>query len=207
MRRLRAIARPLSGLTLTLAGLALVPPVQSRPAQVLLMRHGHKDPAGHHYNLSPAGFQRAQALASVIPACFGTPTQITTFAFNPDTSKNARSYQTAVPLAVASGVNIRLDRTSLLDSKRSGQRLLQDLTEVCWFCSGSIAICPSWLQAWDGRRCPPSPTTISTRFTASRIPKAPRCRWSRATASLGCSMVRSAAPLLFPLHANDLFSR
>ena len=127
MRRLRAIARPLSGLTLTLAGLALVPPVQSRPAQVLLMRHGHKDPAGHHYNLSPAGFQRAQALASVIPACFGTPTQITTFAFNPDTSKNARSYQTAVPLAVASGVNIRLDRTSLLDSKRSGERLLQDL--------------------------------------------------------------------------------
>lgn len=127
MRRLRAIARPLSGLTLTLAGLALVPPVQSRPAQVLLMRHGHKDPTGHHYNLSPAGFQRAQALASVIPACFGTPTQITTFAFNPDTSKNARSYQTAVPLAVASGVNIRLDRTSLLDSKRSGERLLQDL--------------------------------------------------------------------------------
>jgi hypothetical protein len=100
--------------------------VQSRPAQVLLMRHGHKDPAAHHYNLSPAGFQRALALASVIPACFGTPTQITTFALDPDTSKNARSYQTAVPLAVASGVNIRLDRSSIQDSKRSGQRMLQD---------------------------------------------------------------------------------
>lgn len=124
--RLRSIAPPLIGVTLTLAGLALVQPVQSRPAQVLLMRHGHKDPAAHHYNLSPAGFQRALALASVIPACFGSPTQITTFAFDPDTSKNARSYQTAVPLAVASGVNIRLDRTSLHDSKRSGERLLQD---------------------------------------------------------------------------------
>ena len=90
------------------------------------MRHGHKDPAAHQFNLSPAGFQRALALSSVIPACFGSPTQITTFAFDPDTSKNARSYQTAVPLAVASGVNIRLDRTSLHNSKRSGERLLQD---------------------------------------------------------------------------------
>ena len=123
---MRSIAPPLIGVTLTLAGLALVQPVQSRPAQVLLMRHGHKDPAAHHYNLSPSGFQRALALSSVIPACFGSPTQITTFAFDPDTSKNARSYQTAVPLAVASGVNIRLDRTSLHNSKRSGERLLQD---------------------------------------------------------------------------------
>ena len=123
---MRSIAPPLIGVTLALAGLALVQPVQSRPAQVLLMRHGHKDPAAHHYNLSPSGFQRALALSSVIPACFGSPTQITTFAFDPDTSKNARSYQTAVPLAVASGVNIRLDRTSLHNSKRSGERLLQD---------------------------------------------------------------------------------
>lgn len=114
----------LGGFLLLLAGQVLAQqPVQSRPAQVLLMRHGHKDPAAHHYNLSPAGFQRALALASVIPACFGTPTQITTFALDPDTSKNARSYQTAVPLAVASGVNIRLDRSSLQDSKLSGERL------------------------------------------------------------------------------------
>jgi hypothetical protein len=117
----------LGGFLLLLAAQVLAQqPVQSRPAQVLLMRHGHKDPAAHHYNLSPVGFQRALALASVIPACFGRPTQITTFALDPDTSKNARSYQTAVPLAVASGVNIRLDRSSIQDSKRSGQRMLQD---------------------------------------------------------------------------------
>lgn len=117
----------LGGFLLLLAGQVLAQqPVQSRPAQVLLMRHGHKDPAAHHYNLSPAGFQRALALASVIPACFGTPTQITTFAFDPETSKNARSYQTAVPLAVASGVNIRLDRSSLQDSRLSGERLRAD---------------------------------------------------------------------------------
>ena len=151
--RLRSIAPPLIGVTLTLAGLALVQPVQSRPSQVLLMRHGHKDPAAHHYNLSPAGFQRALALASVIPACFGSPTQITTFAFDPYTSKNARSDQMAVPLAVASGVTIRLDRTSLRDSKRSGEQLLQD--PACrvdfWSCSGNIAICRSWPRVWDGR--------------------------------------------------------
>ncbi len=105
---------------------ALVPAVEARPRQVLLMRHGHNNPAAQHYNLSPAGFQRALALASVIPACFGSPTQITTFAFDPYTSKNARSDQMAVPLAVASGVTIRLDRTSLRDSKRSGEQLLQD---------------------------------------------------------------------------------
>ena len=125
----RSMAAPLIqvllGIPLSLVGSVLLcQPVRSLPAQVLLMRHGHKDPAAHHYNLSPAGFQRALALASVIPACFGSPTQIITFALDPDTSKNARSYQTAVPLAVASGVNIRLDRTSLKDSRRSGELML-----------------------------------------------------------------------------------
>ena len=101
-------------------------PVRSRPAQVLLMRHGHKAPSDRSYNLSPAGFQRALALASVLPACFGAPTQITTYALDAETSKNARSYQTAVPLGVASGVNIRIDRSSLQDSRRSGEQILRD---------------------------------------------------------------------------------
>ncbi len=117
---------------LSVCGLVLVlcaggdRPVWSLPAQVLLMRHGHKDPSATSYNLSPAGFQRAIALASVIPACFGAPTQITTYALDDETSKNARSYQTAVPLGVASGVNIRIDRTSLQDSRRSGEQMLRD---------------------------------------------------------------------------------
>ncbi|MEY3544763.1 MAG: hypothetical protein RLZZ106_123 [Cyanobacteriota bacterium] len=117
----------LFGIPLTLAALVLLcEPAGAAPAQVLLMRHGHKDPAAQHYNLSPAGFQRALALASVIPACFGSPTQIISYALDPDTSKNARSYQTAVPLAVASGVDIRLDRTSIKDSRRSGSLMLRN---------------------------------------------------------------------------------
>ena len=58
-------------------------------AQVLLMRHGHKDSGPHHDNLSLAGFQRAVGLASVMSACFGRPTQITAFALDPDTRNNA----------------------------------------------------------------------------------------------------------------------
>ena len=90
------------------------------------MRHGHKGASGGNYNLSPQGFQRALDLASVIPACFGSPSQITTYFLDPETSKNARSYQTAVPLAVASGVNIRIDTSSVQASRAVGERILGD---------------------------------------------------------------------------------
>ena len=116
----------LIGFTVSMAGFVMVQQqALLQSAQLLLMRHQHKDPAAHHYNLSPAGFQRAVALASVIPACFGTPTQISTFALESDTSKNARSYQTAVPLVVASGVNNVINRSSIQDSRRSGEWLLK----------------------------------------------------------------------------------
>ena len=48
------------------------------------------------------------ALSRLIPACFGSPTGITTFYLDPNTGKNARSYQSAVSLAVATGVNISI---------------------------------------------------------------------------------------------------
>jgi hypothetical protein len=48
------------------------------------------------------------ALARLIPARFGSPTGITTFYLDPNTSKNARSCQNAVLLAVATGVNISI---------------------------------------------------------------------------------------------------
>ena len=91
--------------------------------EVILVRHGDKDVQRGDYNLSPQGFQRAVALATLIPACFGRPTRITTFYLDPISSKNARSYQTAVPLAVATGVNIGIDEASRLNSFDQGQRL------------------------------------------------------------------------------------
>lgn len=93
---------------------------------MLLLRHGHKSTAQANYNLSPQGFERALALARVLPACFGTPTHIRTFFLDPDTSKNARSYQTAVPLAVATGVNIHIDLASRTHSQAVGEAILQD---------------------------------------------------------------------------------
>jgi hypothetical protein len=93
--------------------------------EVILMRHADKDTRRGDYNLSPSGFRRAVALATLIPACFGKPDRITTFYLDPRTSKNARSYQSAVPLAVATGVNIRIAEASRLDSFGEGQRLRQ----------------------------------------------------------------------------------
>ncbi len=93
---------------------------------VILMRHADKDVQRGDYNLSPLGFQRAVALATLIPACFGKPDRIITFVLDPISSRNARSYQTAVPLAVATGVNIRIDEASRMDSFEQGQRLRRD---------------------------------------------------------------------------------
>jgi hypothetical protein len=92
---------------------------------VILMRHAEKDVRRGDYNLSPNGFQRSIALASLIPACFGQPSRIITYYLDPVTMKNARSYQSAVPLAVATGLDISIDQTSPMDSFAQGQALRQ----------------------------------------------------------------------------------
>ncbi len=93
------------------------------------MRHGHKGSASATTTTClPLVFSGPLGLASVIPACYGTPSHITTYFLDPETSKNARSYQTAVPLAVASGVNIRIDRSSVVDSLQSGRSMLSNPT-------------------------------------------------------------------------------
>ena len=64
----------------------------------------------------------------MIAACYGTPSHVVTYFLDPDTSQNARSYQTAVPLAVASGVKIRIYRSSVVDSVESGRTMLSSPT-------------------------------------------------------------------------------
>jgi len=102
------------------------PPAQARPAAVLLIRHGHKDGDHTNFNLSRQGLERSMALAGLIPSCFGKVRQIVAYAFNAESGKNARSYQSAVPLAVATGVNIRVDPNSDSESRQAGQRILAD---------------------------------------------------------------------------------
>jgi hypothetical protein len=104
----------------------LAPSAKATPELVVLMRHGHKGPGGTNYNLSAHGFERAIALASLLPRCFGRPSQIRSFYLDPLSNKNARSYQTAVPLAVATGVDIAIDLGSREDSFRSGRNILTD---------------------------------------------------------------------------------
>jgi hypothetical protein len=106
--------------------MTLAPPARATPELVVLMRHGHKGPGGSNYNLSAQGFERANALASLLPQCFGRPSQIRSFYLDPISGKNARSYQTAVPLAVATGVDIAIDLASREDSFRSGRQILTD---------------------------------------------------------------------------------
>jgi acid phosphatase (class A) len=97
---------------------------QATPAQVILIRHGDKDSQRGDYNLSPKGFERALRLGRMIPACLGAPNQIRTFELDSISGKNSRSYQTAVPLAVATGVNIGIVMGSKASSARFGEEVL-----------------------------------------------------------------------------------
>jgi hypothetical protein len=122
-----------SGLAVLLRLLPLVCVIQLTAAvpasalEVLVIRHADKDVQRGDYNLSPAGFRRAITIARLIPACFGRITGITTYLLDPRTSKNARSYQTAVPLAVATGVPIQIDLEAEAGSEQSGERIRRQL--------------------------------------------------------------------------------
>lgn len=121
---------PTWSLLLLLTGVCAIETLTVPPAaalEVIVIRHADKDLQRGDYNLSPAGFRRALELARLIPACFGRPTGITTYLLDPDTSKNARSYQTAVPLAVATGVPIQIDMEAADASERSGERIRRQL--------------------------------------------------------------------------------
>lgn len=119
------MSRPHGSLSLAVLALTLALwPAPGRAAmEVILMRHADKDTTRGDFNLSPAGFARAIGLARLIPACLGDPSAITTYVLDPDSSKNARSYQTAVPLAVATGVTIRMAVESQEHSFEVGRQL------------------------------------------------------------------------------------
>jgi hypothetical protein len=105
-----------------LLGLGVSAP-RAAALELILVRHADKDSQRGDYNLSPAGFRRALDLARLIPACFGVPTGITTYVLDPLTSKNARSYQSAVPLAIATGATIRIAMESAEASEQVGRQL------------------------------------------------------------------------------------
>ncbi|MEB3172925.1 MAG: hypothetical protein VKL97_03575 [Cyanobacteriota bacterium] len=126
-------------------------PMQAAPELVVLLRHGHKDrPAESavepNYNLSATGFAQALQLARLVPACLQQRRRLRliSYGFDPQSGKNARSYQTLVPLAVTSGVNIRLMQGAANDSEAIGRQLRQD-REL----DGAVVVI-----AWEHRRLP-----------------------------------------------------
>ena len=74
---------------------------------VLLLRHANKNNPGTSYNLNGPGLQRALSIGTMIPGCYGTPSDIFVYPFNLKHDSGSRSYQTAVPL----GVNTQVDIT------------------------------------------------------------------------------------------------
>jgi len=132
---------------------AVVPalPLQAAPELVVLLRHGHKDrpaeaAAEKNYNLSAIGFAQALQLAKLVPSCLqqGRRLRLISYGFDAQSGKNARSYQTLVPLAVATGVNIRLMPSAADDSEAIGRQLRDD-REL----DGTVLVI-----AWEHRRLP-----------------------------------------------------
>ena len=76
------------------------------PEKVILIRHAEKHIGSTSLNsLSVAGLKRSINIAYMIHGCFGKPTLIWVYPFNTQTGSHARSYQTSIPLAVASRLN------------------------------------------------------------------------------------------------------
>ena len=134
-----------AALATILPALPLLPgPLRAEPRQVILVRHADKDVDRADPNLSPAGLRRALRLGRLLPACFGPVERLGSYGFNAGSQKNARSYQTAVPLAVATGLPIRLFGGGEDDSPAAPPDLRQDP----WMAGRSVVL------VWEHRRLP-----------------------------------------------------
>jgi len=114
--RHRASTTLLCSLTV-FAGLLGERDLHAAPQTIILIRHADKNiPLDGSDNLNKRGLNRAINLARVIPKCFGKPSKIFSHPFSTITSKHARSYQTAIPLGIATQVRIEFLDLSDADS-------------------------------------------------------------------------------------------
>lgn len=120
------------------------------PEQVVLIRHGHKDRPRPEkpvdYNLSETGLLQSLQLGRMIPACLqaGRPLHLGSYGFEAASGKNARSYQTLVPLAVATGANIAVFPEADSDSEALGRQIRREPRY-----DGGVLV-----LAWEHRRLP-----------------------------------------------------
>ena len=125
--------------------------MSDKPQIILVMRHAEKPDDPDNPDLTAAGEQRAEELATFIPKTFGKPD----FVFAAAISRHsARPYETVKPLSKATGVGIdatfadndygALAKELLSKSKYVGTQIV-----VCWH-HGNIPSLLRALKAADG---------------------------------------------------------
>lgn len=119
--------------------LATAEVASAAPAQVIIIRHGEKPASGD--NLSPRGYQRAQALVGFFennPAVlqYGTPTAI--YASDPGVKGTShRMVETVTPLAESLGISIdssfnKDDLTGLVNDILNNPNYDGKMVLICW---------------------------------------------------------------------------
>ena len=104
-----------------------------KPKFVLVMRHAEKPQDPHDPNLAPAGYARAESLATYIPTALGSPDHILASSI----SKNsARPYETVIPLAKHIGKPI--DATI---ADQDYGVLASDLLSEATYANGQVVVC------------------------------------------------------------------
>ena len=101
---------------------------------ILIMRHAEKPDDPLDPDLSPAGYARAEQLATYLPAAFGTPQ----FLFASTASRHSRRpIETLTPIAKACGLEIDTsfadqDYDALAHTLHHTPRYDGGLTVICW---------------------------------------------------------------------------
>ena len=98
----------------------------------------------------PRDVRREVNLGRLLPACFGPIDQLCSYMFTMDAQKNVRSFQTAMPLAVATGINIVMFTDSANNSSGNGAELLKSE----WAQGKNIVL------FWEHRRIPELPAAL-----------------------------------------------
>lgn len=132
------------------------------PTQVIIIRHGEKPATGADL-LVPQGVCRADALATVFPAQFGTPTAI--FAMDPnDEDGSMRPIETVTPLARALHLTIDHDYTRKQFSQLVGAVMSRNgLVLICW----EHKAIPDLVSAFEDAGWSPGPATVPAKWSGS----------------------------------------
>lgn len=125
--------------------------MSDKPQIILVMRHAEKPDDPDNPDLTSAGAERAEELATFIPKTFGKPDFIFAAAIS---RHSARPYETVKPLSKATGVGIDAtfadnDYGALAKELRSKSKYVGMQIVVCWH-HGNIPSLLRALKATDG---------------------------------------------------------